>query len=551
MQSIANTHAKALSAHLDLTRVKFIASIWTKKDGILHEVELRMRLGFKAEGTGERQYVHVRSKAVLESTAPVFECCPDDCPLDVSAGFHFMKEQFGTREILISSIIVKTIGDAGYRDPSDLEWRQERAQGTDSELYRLTQLAFSEAFDTDVTPLKSDPYQFRGEELKRSVLLLGEAGMRQLLERPFEELKPLNFMDIPLCDMNLSGASLRGLNLKNCNFARACLDNVNFEHADLTGSSFINASLQKARLSFATAKGANFTGANLNNAKMESMQLANAIFVSANLHNALLSDAKAEGANFTGATMDSATLDYANLKKTVFRDVDLSKVSLSKSDLRSADLSMISKTEHLNPSSFFNAKYDELTKLPSDSLRILKQLTWKGNGENHHLEGHKKQFCESDPVDFSGFIGHLNGNFDKDRLKKALGMLKKETFQLFSEVTESNVTGIVKSQTDADLVYSCRLAADGTFSCCTQNLKACGGLRGYLCKHILVLIIGLTQAEQMQPTTAARWVLASTVEKPKLDKDAMTDVFLRYEGAKSGEIDWRPTETIPEDFYAF
>jgi hypothetical protein len=30
----------------------------------------------------------------------------------------------------------------------------------------------------------------------------------------------------------------------------------------------------------------------------------------------------------------------------------------------------------------------------------------------------------------------------------------------------------------------------------------------------------------------------------------MTEAFLQYKGAEAGEVDWRPTETIPEDFYA-
>jgi hypothetical protein len=30
----------------------------------------------------------------------------------------------------------------------------------------------------------------------------------------------------------------------------------------------------------------------------------------------------------------------------------------------------------------------------------------------------------------------------------------------------------------------------------------------------------------------------------------MADLFLRYNGAEAGEVDWRPTETIPEDYYA-
>ena len=46
------------------------------------------------------------------------------------------------------------------------------------------------------------------------------------------------------------------------------------------------------------------------------------------------------------------------------------------------------------------------------------------------------------------------------------------------------------------------------------------------------------------------WVDASRSQKPTLDKDAMGETFLRYKGAEAGEVDWRPTETIPEDFYA-
>ena len=39
--------------------------------------------------------------------------------------------------------------------------------------------------------------------------------------------------------------------------------------------------------------------------------------------------------------------------------------------------------------------------------------------------------------------------------------------------------------------------ADGTYACCTQNLNPCGGLRGKLCKHLLVLIIGMTRGGEI------------------------------------------------------
>ena len=35
-----------------------------------------------------------------------------------------------------------------------------------------------------------------------------------------------------------------------------------------------------------------------------------------------------------------------------------------------------------------------------------------------------------------------------------------------------------------------------------------------------------------------------------LDKDSMSATFIKYKGAEAGEVDWRPTETIPEDYFA-
>ena len=148
------------------------------------------------------------------------------------------------------------------------------------------------------------------------------------------------------------------------------------------------------------------------------------------------------------------------------------------------------------------------------------------------------------------FIAKITKDIDPAKLMKASTMLKADRFQLFSEVTPEHVVGVVKSQSDADLVYSCRLASDGSYTCCTQNLNACGGLRGSLCKHLLVLLVGLVQGSELDGQTAERWVSSARSKKPVLDKERMSEIFIRYKGAQAGEIDWRPTETIPEDYYA-
>lgn len=199
---------------------------------------------------------------------------------------------------------------------------------------------------------------------------------------------------------------------------------------------------------------------------------------------------------------------------------------------------------------FSFAEFDQNTKFPND-FPVPDELVWKGQG----IDPRKKEaFIESDDSEEIGFetlIQRLNSGMDKERIKKALSMLKKERFQLFSEMKDDSVTGIVKSQTDPDLVYSCRLTSKGEFSCCTQNLNACGGLRGALCKHILVLLLGLAKAVELKSNKASSWAKASTSAQPKVDKELMSALFLKYKGAEAGEIDWRPTETTPEDFYAF
>ncbi len=155
-------------------------------------------------------------------------------------------------------------------------------------------------------------------------------------------------------------------------------------------------------------------------------------------------------------------------------------------------------------------------------------------------------------TDVPSFLAALKVRIqDAPRISKSMKMLKKAGFQLYHDASPDEVVGVVKSQTDRSLVYACRLASDGTYSCCTQNLNPCGGLRGKACKHILLLLIGLVQSGELDPVTVDGWLDSHLGHKPLLDRNYMGDVFLKYKGAEAGEVDWRPTETTPEDFYAY
>jgi uncharacterized protein YjbI with pentapeptide repeats len=153
-------------------------------------------------------------------------------------------------------------------------------------------------------------------------------------------------------------------------------------------------------------------------------------------------------------------------------------------------------------------------------------------------------------TDTASFLKALGVRIELPKIQKAASMLKASGFKLFHDLTDAHLAGVVKSQTDPDLVYACRLNADGTYACCTQNLNICGGLRGAPCKHLLVLMIGLVQAGELDPAAVDAWLSNSTNLKPALDKEQMGEIFLKYKGAEAGEVDWRPTETMPEDYYA-
>ncbi|MCA9110357.1 MAG: pentapeptide repeat-containing protein, partial [Planctomycetaceae bacterium] len=310
--------------------------------------------------------------------------------------------------------------------------------------------------------------------------------------------------------VDLKGAKLANIDLKGMEFQQADFTGAKLKKADLG-----TADLKKAIFAHVDATGASFTGAKLNDADFQKATLMKCSFARANLLRTM----------FGGANLTGAKFGYANLSGADFTDAKLADVN------------------------FESTRFDEKTSFP-EGFGLPEGLIWSGQGNDPRVAEKIKQVKSAGPVDFDAFMEQLEANFDASRLKKAMSMLKADSFQLFADVQSDSITGVVKSQTDADLVYSCRLDAEGTFACCTQNLNPCGGLRGALCKHLLVLIVGLTKGEELDPTTVNSWVAASKLQGPKLDKDLMSEVFLRYKGAEAGEIDWRPTETVPEDYYA-
>ena len=143
------------------------------------------------------------------------------------------------------------------------------------------------------------------------------------------------------------------------------------------------------------------------------------------------------------------------------------------------------------------------------------------------------------------------------KIHKAINMLRREKNLLYIEKTEGNLKAVVKSQTNPKkLEYACSIKADGTFFCGTQNLRPCGGLRGTICKHIILTLIATVKQEYMPNDELIDWVKKTIQNRPKLNKPEATSIFMHYKDAVNGNLDalkqieWRPVEILPEDFMA-
>jgi uncharacterized protein YjbI with pentapeptide repeats len=402
----------------------------------------------------------------------------------------------------------------------------------------------------------------------------------------------------------LADASMFQCRLTGANFAGADLHGANFADADLSGSKFDGADLAGCNL-----RGAKLGGADLSKAKNYDPAATPVGGVGPALKelDGIVKQARRvqfsfwiraacdDAADGEEVRLDSASLKYgwglhlppsvsrsahsnpkgtnkmsdavmlaANVlghRKVRYETVDVTSTKASKAGKALRELVMNALAEA------FAQPLPEADELAKATAAYREQLKEQGAADRERREAakkaaekqkasEKKQIAKKiakevgKVTDIATFLKALELRADKQKIDKATKMLKASGFQLFNDVTDTHMNGVVKSQTDPDLVYACRIESDGQYACCTQNLNICGGLRGSICKHLLVLIIGLVKAGELDPATIDTWVAKSNDTKPELNKETMGDIFIRYKGAEAGEVDWRPTETVPEDYYA-
>ena len=167
--------------------------------------------------------------------------------------------------------------------------------------------------------------------------------------------------------------------------------------------------------------------------------------------------------------------------------------------------------------------------------------------ESAFLELARSDSVQDGPMDFAGFVGRLHDVGDEPKMQKALKMLQKERMQLYASAYPDRIIGVVQSQRGRG-IYAPWITDQGNYGCATPDLEPCMGLNGSMCKHLFVLLMGLVRSGGLDAPSTSQWLQAAKSKGPKREMDLAADAFLQYRGAQAGEIDWRPTETIPEDF---
>ena len=134
------------------------------------------------------------------------------------------------------------------------------------------------------------------------------------------------------------------------------------------------------------------------------------------------------------------------------------------------------------------------------------------------LEGESAQQTSDETMSFAGFVSNVYGSANEKKVQRALKMLQKEKFQLYSKVTLERVAGVVSSQTSEGSIYSPWIDQTGKYGCSDPDLSDCMGLQGSVCKHLLVLLLGLVKAERDRcrnntPVVTARGWQATKVRR--------------------------------------
>lgn len=172
-------------------------------------------------------------------------------------------------------------------------------------------------------------------------------------------------------------------------------------------------------------------------------------------------------------------------------------------------------------------------------LQLLSETAYLDLMREHHA---------TDKLDFPALVLLLGKVTDPKKVDRAIKMLQEESFELYSNTSDEKIGGVVKSQTGYGF-YAPWINHKGQYNCFDEDLESCMGMGDSICKHSLLLLLGLAKKGELELQQVFRWVAKAELKKSSNNEDASAEMLLRYKGVQMGEVDWRPTEITPEDFY--
>jgi len=376
-----------------------------------------------------------------------------------------------------------------------------------AEVRRLLGLALCELFGRPVPDEK---------ELARQRRAAREASAARVSERALALRQPggvAAWNALPKAERKEQGR------FDGADLARARLAGIDLSERSAIAANFARATLADANLIRAVLRRADLTGASLRRAR----------FLGADL-----TGVRAAGANLSEARLVQVRLDRADLRGAKLRGASLHQATLFDADLTDADLTgVVAGRTRYNAGTVFPAGF---TPGP--------EWVYFGPGV--------PAGDETTPagLDFDGLAACLPTVVPERCLQAAQSLLRLERPQLFAEVEDGHLAGVVRSRFERTRLNTCRLTAEGCFSCGSVRLRSCGGQHGAVCGHLLALVLGLVRAGRFDASRALLWLRRARRRAAVADRPALVATLLSYKAAEAGAIDWRPTETVPEDYYA-
>jgi uncharacterized protein YjbI with pentapeptide repeats len=155
--------------------------------------------------------------------------------------------------------------------------------------------------------------------------------VRELLERYQKGERDFAHVD-------LSGASLSGVNLRDINLTGANLTEANLSWAFLSRARLNGACLRRADLRSASLNNVNMTQATLSGANLSKADLRLAQMAAVDLNWTVLSEADLTGANLEAGKLDQVNLERAKLNSTRLVSAELMEANLRRANLTTAIL---------------------------------------------------------------------------------------------------------------------------------------------------------------------------------------------------------------------